>query len=138
MSDIGKTLRLKLVSDAAVTALVGSRIYPLTLPQGVTLPAIRYQRITGNSDPHLGGTTGLAVATVQLDCVGTTYAGAEQVRDAVRESLEAYQGTVSGVKITSVRATNHSDFYDAPAHANDVGLYQLMSDYEVFFTETAL
>ena len=138
MSDIGKTLRLKLVADSTVTNLVGSRIYPLTLPQGVTLPAIRYQRITGTSDPHLGGTTGLAVATIQFDCVGTTYAKAEQVRDAVRESLEAYRGTVNGVKITSVRATNHSDFFDAPVHANDVGFYQLMSDYEVYFSETAL
>ena len=47
MADVGKAIRTRLLSVSAVTDLVSTRIYPLTLPQGVTLPAVRYQRVSG-------------------------------------------------------------------------------------------
>ena len=67
MADVGKAIRTRLLSVSAVTDLVSTRIYPLTLPQGVTMPAVRYQRVSGNSDPHVRGTTGAATARLQFD-----------------------------------------------------------------------
>ena len=138
MADVGKAIRTRLLSVSAVTNLVSTRIYPLTLPQGVTMPAVRYQRISGNSDPHIGGTTGTATARLQFDIFATTYAAAESLRDAIREAIDQYTGTSSGVVIHSCNATNHLDLFDEPVHGDAVGLYQMVSDYEIIHSESAL
>jgi hypothetical protein len=138
MADIGKAIRTRLLSVSAVTDLVSTRIYPLTLPQGVTMPAVRYQRVSGNSDPHVTGTTGAATARLQFDIFANTYAGAEALRDAIREAIDQYTGTSSGVTIHSCNAAMHMDLFDEPVHGDAVGLYQMVSDYEIVHSETAL
>ena len=138
MADVGKAIRTRLLSVAAVTNLVSTRIYPLTLPQGVTMPAVRYQRVSGNSDPYIGGTTGAATARLQFDIFATTYAGAEAVRDAIKEAIDQYTGTSSGVVIHSCNSAMHMDLFDEPVHGDAVGLYQMVSDYEIVHSETAL
>ena len=138
MADVGKAIRTRLLSVSAVTNLVSTRIYPLTLPQGVTMPAVRYQRISGNSDPHIRGTTGTATARLQFDILATTYAAAESLREAIREAIDQYTGTSSGVVIHSCNATSHLDLFDEPVHGDAVGLYQMVSDYEIIHSESAL
>lgn len=138
MADVGKAIRTRLLSVAAVTNLVSTRIYPLTLPQGVTMPAVRYTRVSGNSDPYIGGTTGAATARLQFDIFATSYAGAEAVRDAIKEAIDQYTGTSSGVVIHSCNSAMHMDLFDEPVHGDAVGLYQMVSDYEIVHSETAL
>lgn len=138
MADVGKAMRTRLLNVSAVTTLIGTRIYPLTLPQGVTLPAVRYQRISGNSDEYVGGTTGAASARLQFDIFADTYASGEAVREAIRQAIDQYRGTSSGVFIHSCNAANHMDLFDVPVHGNDVGVYQMVSDYEIVHSETAL
>ena len=55
MSSIDAALRAKLAATSAVTALVSTRIYPDELPQGSTLPAIRYSLISDVPDRHVPG-----------------------------------------------------------------------------------
>lgn len=43
---IGKSIFTALTTNAAVSAIIGNRCYPLVLPQNVTLPAIRYQVVS--------------------------------------------------------------------------------------------
>jgi hypothetical protein len=87
-----------------VFALVGSRVYPLTLPQTPTYPAIRYQRIdTQRAQYRMMGTGRAAYAKprFQIDCYGITPATAQAVADAVRARLDGFAGLVSGVGIGS-------------------------------------
>lgn len=76
-----------LEAASAVTALVGARIYPMTLPQGVTLPAIRYRVIDDVPVLSQSGNSNLSQPRVQLTCCATTYAGAEAVARALRATL---------------------------------------------------
>lgn len=72
-----------------MSALVGSRIYPLRLPERPTLPAIRYQRIsTDPADSH-SGSSGLEHVRVQLGVHAATYASAEAVAAAIKTALDA-------------------------------------------------
>ncbi len=48
MSEIEEAIVSKLMSESAITALIGQRLYPQVVPQDVTLPAIAYQRIDSN------------------------------------------------------------------------------------------
>ena len=53
----------------SVTAL-GSRIYPLVLPQNVEYPAAVYQRISATRYSQYGRDATVAEATVQVDIYG--------------------------------------------------------------------
>ena len=44
-----------LKADTALTALVSTRIYPMTAPQNVVKPYITYQVISDNSNQCVGG-----------------------------------------------------------------------------------
>ena len=75
-------------ADSAVQALVGSRIYPLVLPQGSQLPALTYSVRTRFS-PTLGG-QGLALQTVTLTAWAASGDVAARVIAAVRSAGTDY------------------------------------------------
>lgn len=85
------TLYGVLAADAGVTALAGTRIYPLLLPQEPTLPAITYQRISTTA-VHTRSGNGLAFVRLQLDCFAATYAGAKSLAAAVVAAVETVDG----------------------------------------------
>lgn len=84
---IGETIFSTLTGDAAVSAIVGTRVYPLVIPQGGDLPAVTYQRIYGAPINDLAGAGELVRARVQVDCWATTYASVRALADAAYGSL---------------------------------------------------
>lgn len=98
-----------LEASAGVTALVAQRIYPVTLPQGVTLPAIRYQVVDDVPELSHSGGSNLAQVRVQLTVCATTYAGAEAVARALRGALHGK--TILG---RAAWVALDLDDYDAP------------------------
>jgi hypothetical protein len=75
----------------AVTTLVGERIYPVTLPQGVRLPAIRYMLIDDPPELSHSGSSDLSRPRMQLTAVASTYATAEAIAEALRAALHGSQ-----------------------------------------------
>jgi hypothetical protein len=81
--------------DAAAVAIVAAlddRIFPLRLPQVVTLPAIRYQRVDRDGVYSLQGFSRLARRRYQFDVYAETYAAAEALALALEARLDGYQG----------------------------------------------
>ena len=84
----------RLSTIAAVTALVGTRIYQLKVAQKSAYPAIRVQLISGQIPYHLRGPANMNPARVQVDAYaqetsGTNpYAGATVVADAIEGDWE--------------------------------------------------
>lgn len=85
--------RTLLESIGAVNAIVSNRIYPMVLAQKAELPAIRYQKITGNPEHSHDGVSGFEVAVMQVDCYAETYLGAIALRDAVQAGMDGFNGT---------------------------------------------
>jgi hypothetical protein len=77
-----------LTGYTAVAAVVGTRVYPLVLPQKAALPAVSYLRVDGVQDSNLSGNSGLEVVRVQIDCWAETYAGAKALASAVSEAMQ--------------------------------------------------
>lgn len=97
-----------LEADAGVGALVSARIYPLELPERVTLPAIRYQRISTSPEAAHTGDSGLARARLQLTVHAATYASAAAVAEALRAALHGKKG-LFGAGSASFVANDVSD-----------------------------
>lgn len=103
-----------LTGNAGVAALVGTRVYPLMLPQDCTLPAVAYRRVDTPRIYSHQGYSGLARPRFQFDCLAASYASASAVAEAVRSAFagwrEAYGGTafVQGEQdVPWLEATEH-------------------------------
>lgn len=65
--DVFVMLRTFILGDPKLAAALGTRVYPLKLPQTVTYPAMTIQRITGVAIPPLKGRAPLARPRYQFD-----------------------------------------------------------------------
>lgn len=93
---IHEAIRTRLTSVSAVTALVGTRVYPGILPQNPKMPAIVYQRIGEVRDSVMGVDSGVVFADVQVSAWATTLTAARDLANEVRKALQRYKGTPSG------------------------------------------
>lgn len=81
-----------LTTEAGLAGLVGSRVYPVQLVQGATLPAVTYQRISTRPVTHRGSTAPtFSRPRFQFDC----WAGSYDEALALRGALRAAMGTLA-------------------------------------------
>lgn len=85
----------RLQAVGAVTALVGTRIYQLKLPQSPTLPAIRVQEIDVIDRHHLRGREQLVRTRVQVDAFVAESSGADPLA-TVHTLADAIHGDGNG------------------------------------------
>jgi hypothetical protein len=91
--DIGAVVYQRLASDAAVAAIVGTRIAAIEASDKDVLPLIVYApTIEGDSD----GTAPVRSCTVEVHCWAKDDSVAQQLADAVTASLQGYSGHRAG------------------------------------------
>lgn len=118
-----------LQADAAVTALVGTRIYPLKMPQNPTLPAIVHQRISTTPDMLAEG-PGFAPMRVQLSLWASSFDGARALAAAVVGVLHGYHGPIGIGGLRLARLLNLTDDYEP-----ETKLFRVIADFRVSHTE---
>lgn len=72
---------------AGVTALVGTRVYPDSIPQDKALPAVAYGRQPSEALMTLSTEIAAERAVFEVYCVASTRTAAEAVGEAVRAAL---------------------------------------------------
>lgn len=128
-----------LTNDADVNAKVGSRIFPIFVPAGQTLPAITYQEISGVRDSVMKGSTGLVSARYQINCWTKKHRAARELADLVRIALspedDDYPKTVEGVIIDAVMLLNENDVPSVYGDNEEMSGNGKMLDFSVWFKE---
>ena len=105
---IEQTLVAVLKNNSAVSALVGTRIRPLTLGQDEPLPAVVYQRVSTVPVTSLDGDSGVDAVRIQVSCWAETYSGARALASAVRAAVTAGMVAVTEMDIDDRdEATQH-------------------------------
>lgn len=113
---------------------VGARVYPLSLPQDATLPAMTYQVISDvpvvvhdDQQDHPGYTGArYSIARVQFNCYGSTYDEAEALCDELLSLAVGYRGLWGTVEVDSVLPeTRLDDWEEAPV------LYRAIQDLQI-------
>jgi hypothetical protein len=122
--------------EEAITALLsgvaGGRRHWGRAPQGVALPYVVMQRISGIRDYVTTGPSGYVQSRVQFDVYASTYGSARTTARALVAALSGHSGgTIQGIFIDSER--------DLPA--SDTGevshLFRVSIDAQVHHQETA-
>ncbi len=120
-----------LSTEAGLAALVGTRVFPVQLPQGATLPAVTYQRISTRPMTHRGSTTPTySRPRFQLNCWASSYDGTVALRAAVRAAMGTL-AQASGPRIDVALMQDDRDVVEATA-----GRWVASLDYFIWHRES--
>lgn len=87
---------------SGITAIIGSRMYPIVLPQDGTLPAIVYRQTGGEVVQAMGGSPGLKRKMIQLLALSPDVSQMRQIVEEIRIAYDRYRGTIAGVSINDI------------------------------------
>lgn len=137
--DVRPGLRAYLLADLAISNIVGTRVFPIQLPQGVIQPSIVYHIIDETEGYHYSGPDGLVAARLQIDAVSRSSDEAINISALVKERIGGFAGAIAygtnspqdtvDVQLIQFLTTQPED-YD-----NDLALYTKRRDYMVWFRE---
>lgn len=134
MSDAAATVRDRLLTVSAVTALASTRIYTGHLPQSPVLPAVLVQRVGEVQASHLRGGQALRVTLVQVTSIADSRAAAVAVDAAVEgdgagSGLAHWSGSVGSPSITVrwMEPSGVREGYDP----GELRQYRVSRDYRV-------
>lgn len=89
---IGTDLRTVLTSNPGFSAVAGSAVYPLRVPQGKALPAVTYQIISNTPSECKEGVSISDTLRVQINVFAERYETMETITAAIRQTLDHYEG----------------------------------------------
>jgi hypothetical protein len=100
--NVGKALFEILSTDAGITAICSTRVYPEIADQDAALPFIVYKVSDINPSGTKSGSSSLDTARVDVYCVADEYGDAMDLSDAARTALDRVGGTYNSVAIQSI------------------------------------
>lgn len=87
----------RLKEDAAISLIVGDRIYPTLASDGTIRPYITFHGVSGNSLTNLDGPAGIAQDRIQIDLWSTNVLEAAGLRELVRVAFQSFRGSIASV-----------------------------------------
>jgi hypothetical protein len=120
-----------LSTNAGVSALVGTRIYPVQgPPDAPTYPYITYQPVTGGSEYALNSAEARR-KRIQFDCWAASALANLQILTALRNVLTGYTGTLTdGTRVLFTTRENEMANFD-----DSQKVYRSVCEYEFLFVE---
>ena len=113
--DFAASLRTKLTNTAGITSLVSSsKICPMVIPQGESLPGITYQRITDMPIHAMGNDITLRDPLYQVSSWSTSYSQVLSIAKQIKSALQDFTGTLatSGVSVQRIFLENEIEYPD--------------------------
>lgn len=130
-----EALKTHLAANAALSAQIAARIYPLILPQNATLPALVYAKISSMPEAYThSGNPGLIESRFQFSCIAKSYSEAKTLTVNVKKAMRPLErqqtviGGVSGVLVAGAYLENEIDIYDVD-DVEHLSQYHVPLDY---------
>lgn len=96
-----------------LAAVAGGRRHWVRAPQTAVRPFLVLNRIDGQPNYHMQGSSGFVSSRVQIDCYADTYTAATAAARSVKTLLSGYKGgTIQGIFIESERNLPAADAGD--------------------------
>lgn len=128
--DTGIVSHLK--ADAAVSALIGDRVYHQLLPQNAIMPALIYSRISDQRSMLCESPDGFVGARYSIDCYARDSSTAKGLSDAVRLSLNGLRGSLAGESIDFIQLESQQDLSDVDG---DTATRRVLLDFVIWYLE---
>lgn len=126
-----EALTAYLMSTTAVTALIGTRWYPVLIPQDAIRPAAAFQRLPGTQRVMAhDGPVGVASCTIQITAQAELYADAKAVLRAIRLAVDGYRGLMYGLQVYRAAVNGDGDGW-----AEQLSMPTLRMDIDMSYEE---
>ena len=136
MSTIGTAIHDILTSDATLAGIVGSRVFPNTVPAKTVFPFAVYSIIRTTPTDDKDGTSPLDDVQVQLDFYNKSYSSNKEAATRARELLDRYRN----LQYSSTLAIDKGIFENEIDGEFDeaIGVYWTSQDYRFRINRTAI
>lgn len=128
-------VRNRLVTTTAVTALVGTRVYPVIAPADADLPFVTWRRTSIQRQHSLSGPIGVPMVMLTVDAFATTYEAVRDLADTVRVSLDGWGGTFQNTVVSNVSLENESDGFVQLAGGDVPPVYTVQMTFGILWQE---
>lgn len=100
------------MAQSSLTDLIGTRLYPLNIPQDVSLPAIGFRKVSDigqqRHDKAIGESK-IRDARIQLNIIGESLSQVKAIRDVIVALFDGYAGTWDSTSIHECRVEEMGD-----------------------------
>lgn len=120
-----------LKNSTGVTDYVSTRIYPASIPQDCTLPAICYERISTMRHFCMDTDPNIAETIIDVTIISSSLSVAGTVAEQVRNNLNKHTGTHASMVIDDIQIENEGESY-----FSDLKEYELSLSFKVLHRET--
>lgn len=128
MIEIGVVSLLE--ANSALTALIGTRLYPVLLPEVATYPCVTYNVVSSTND-YTFETKEISRKRIDFNCFGETYIDCKAVKQALRNVVDGYVGTLTdGTRVLGTFSGTELDFFEDHAR-----VYRVLAEYIFEFVE---
>lgn len=116
-----------LAAQAGVASLC-PQIFPLTIPQGVTPPAITYSLDADDRDIVFDGQAELREALISVESWSALHANSHAIADAIEAALVNYRGAFGSKTAEHIRLARRFELFES-----DTGLYRVSSQFFIAY-----
>ena len=115
-----------LKSDPEISALVGSRVYPVIVPATATYPCLSYHTVSKPPEVTLDKSA-QETARIQIDCWGNSYSSVKALQQKLHTLLDGFLGTCpDGTDISLCTRDIEGDYWES-----DAKVFRCLSEYLV-------
>lgn len=104
-----------------------TQVYPSVIPQEVTLPAVRYARISSVRGMNFDEVEDWVRTVFQVDTYGNSLNEAITTAESIKAGVNDYRGG----NIQRIRIDSEFEMFE-----DDTSLYRVMQQYTIWHTET--
>lgn len=138
MTTIEEALSAYLLGQAAITAMIDQRLYPMNLPQNTPYPALTYEQVAEAGLMAHDGPGELVSGRYQFDCCSNDYDRAKLLAREVKRALNGYRGMMSdpspgsgqGVNVAGIFFISELDIYEDAAK-----MFRVSIDFNLMYKE---
>lgn len=107
--EVGAAIKEMLLSDNALTAKIGDRLFPVLAKENTSFPFVIYKR--SGLIPAYTKDKYSVEDTVFIDVVTVSdkYVESLEIANIIRNALERKRGTFAGIKINDIRLANSDE-----------------------------
>lgn len=129
-------LRTYLMAIDDLTDIIGTRLYPMIVPQSAPLPYVVYRR-TGTEREYTehGSHAGLAIAAIDFEAYADGYEDVKELSEVLRQAFDGHSGTLGTYERISILLTDESDLVEPLETATESPVYGVRLSIDITFHE---
>ena len=123
-------------TNAAVSALISTRLHVGFSPQGEALPKMVMNRLFTNRLQKLEGSSDLPDTRIQFSCFAVNQVGAIALADALRGALNDYSAVMGSTTIQHASLVDETDLFNPSPEAHRKRTYGRALDFSIWYEES--